>query len=164
MPLKKFIKTFDSLLLSAPCLIIPNINSLSDEKSALSLLLAFAMCKVSVHVAEQNISNGRLMDLYDILTVLKRKLNLLSKRPKINFVFSILICKSKNDASRLSEFSLRLFSKSLLIGPFLKSLCIFFQNSIKAMTKNRAGSNPIDIPMIDKNILKRVENAFNSKY
>ena len=32
------------------------------------------------------------------------------------------------------------------------------------MTKNRAGSNPIDIPMIDKNILKRVENAFNSKY
>ena len=59
-------------------------------------LFTFAMCKVSAPIAKWNISNGKLLDLYGILTKLKARLFLLSKRPKVNFPFSSLFSWIQN--------------------------------------------------------------------
>ena len=50
-------------------------------------LFVFAIRKVPAPIAEYNILDGKLLDLYGILTMPKGKLSLFSKRPTINFPF-----------------------------------------------------------------------------
>ena len=138
MLVEKFQKDVNYSTFFAPCEIMRLTNGFMEFKKEFWLLQAPAILKHSAPLDMQNVFENMLLDFSGILTMLKGKLFLSSKRSVSYLLLLILMYSSKKVASTLLPFSMHSFNSSGNISLELLSnipaSLIAFKSSVKRKT------------------------------